>query len=388
MSPAPMRPAEHELLLACARLHLSPAEGTRARRLAASADWDEVLALAETHRLIPFLHRHLREAPIPPSAAAELRARHRAGVHRSLLLAAELRRMLEALEAEGIPALAYKGPALAMQAYGDLSLRTFVDLDVLVRPRDVPRAAAVLAGEGYAPALAMSPRQERHFRRLDGDYPLVHAETGTLVELHARVSSVRFCMPVETEALVDRAVPVPIGAAEVRTLGDDDLLLVLCIHGAKHRWKRLEWVAAVAELLRAGRGDLDAVFARAAEVRARRTVLLGLEVARRLLDAPVPESVALEAIDDGGVADLADEAVERIFAGGPEEEGAETPANLIFNFRARDGAMDRARYAWRWAFAPTPKDWGWAHLPDALFPLYRVVRPVRLLLRRTLGVGG
>jgi hypothetical protein len=364
-----------DLLLRAARMETAGDDASLA-----GIDWPTVFALAERHRMISLLHRHLADASLPVDAAAELRARNRVEVHRALRLAAELRRLLAALDAAGIEALAYKGPALAVQAYGDLSLRSFVDLDLLVRPDDVPRALAVLGAEGYAPALELTPAQERHFRRVDGDYPLVHHDTGLLVELHARVSSARFCMPVETDALMSRAATVRVGGDAVRTLGDDDLLLVLCVHGAKHRWKRLEWLAAVAALLRGQRGDVAAVLARAAEVRARRTVLLGLSLARRLLAAPLPPPVEREIDADAGLAALADEAERRMF-GEAGDDGEETIANLAFNLRARDGAMDRARYAARWLFGPSPEDWRWARLPDALFPLYRVLRPVRLLMR-------
>jgi hypothetical protein len=354
--------------------------------LAANAvDFPRLFDLAARHRMIPLLHRYLAGAPLPAPARAELRARNRADAHRGLALAAELRRLLAALEGAGVEALAYKGPALAMQAYGDLSLRAFIDLDLLVRPADVPRALDVLAAEGYAPALELSPAQARYFRRVDGDWPLVHRETGLLVELHARVSSQRFCMPIGTDGLMRRAKAVAVGGGEVRTLGDDDLLLVLCAHGAKHRWKRLEWLAALAALLRAGRGDVPATLARAAGAGARRTVLLGLALARRLLGAPLPEAVVREIEADPRLSRLLGEAEARMF---DEEagEGEETAANLAFNFRARDGLADRARYAARWLFAPSPEDWRWARLPDALFPLYRVLRPVRLLLRH--GPGG
>lgn len=387
LPPTASRAAEHALLLACARLSLSADEAARVRRLAAGAvEWERLFELARRHRLIPFLHRHLRDAPLPSSAAARLRALHREGVHRGLVMAAELRRLVDALAAAGIEALAYKGPALAMRAYGELAMRAFVDLDLLVRPDDVPRAIEALSAAGYATALALSRAQERCFRRVDGDYPLVHRETGVLVELHARVSSERFCMPIATDALLRRSIAVPLGGGEVRTLGDDDLLVVLAAHGAKHRWKRLEWVAALAELLRAGRGEVDAALARAAELRARRTLLLGLSLARRLLDAPLPPAAAAEIDADAGLAALAAQAEARIFAD-PAEEGEETAANLLFNLRARDSAADRARYAVRWLFAPSPEDWRWVHLPDALFPLYRVLRPVRLLLRHGRGGG-
>ena len=350
-----------------------------------AVDFPRLFDLAERHRVVALLHRFLATAPLPAEARAELRARNRADAHRGLALAAELRRLLAALEGAGVEALAYKGPALAMQAYGDLALRAFVDLDLLVREGDVPRALEALDEAGYAPALALSPAQARHFGRVDGDFPLLHRATGTLVELHARISSERFCMPIGTEGLMRRARAVPVGGGAVRTLGDDDLLLVLCVHGAKHRWKRLEWLAALAALLRAGRGDAEATLALAAGARARRTVLLGLALARRLLGAPLPEAVARAIEEDRRLPRLLAEAEGRMF---DEEagEGEETAANLAFNFRARDGFADRARYAARWLFAPSPEDWRWARLPDALFPLYRVLRPVRLLLRH--GPGG
>ena len=117
-----------------------------------------------------------------------------------------------------------------------------------------------------------------------------------------------------------------------------------------------------------------------AELHARRTVLLGLYLAHALLGAPVGEGVTREIAADGGIQALAAEAVERMFEEEPGD-GTDTRGNLRFNLRLRDGAMDRARYAARWLFGPSPEDWKWKPLPDALFPLYRLLRPLRLLAR-------
>ncbi|HYH82837.1 MAG TPA: nucleotidyltransferase family protein [Longimicrobium sp.] len=379
--PAPS--PEEALILRAARM-----DDAAAGFDASALDGARLLALAERHRMIPLLHRHLRGAVLPSPAGETLRSRNAEEVHRALRLAGELRRLLGLLSAAGIEALAYKGPALAVQAYGDLALRAFVDLDLLVRPDDVPRSLEVLAAAGYAPALHLSAAQERWFRRVDGDYPLVHADTGLLVELHARVSSLRFCMPIDTGALMRRSRTVAVGGGEVRTLGDDDLLLVLCVHGAKHRWKRLEWLAALAALLRAGRGDVAAVLARATELRARRTVLLGLHLSDAVLGAPLADALRREIAADPELGALADEARGRWFGAEDDSESGDTRANLRFNLRLRDGAADRARYVARWLFGPSPEDWRWKRLPDALFPLYRVLRPLRLLGRHGAGAGG
>jgi hypothetical protein len=377
---------ERTLLVACARLRLPADEAERIRRLPSrKMDWDAVIALARRNRLLAFLHRHLRQISIPPGPAVKVGQMHRMEVARALRLTAELRRMMDGLSAAGIEALAYKGPVLAVQAYGDLAMRAFSDLDLLVRPADVPRALALLEADGYEPVMRFTPARERWFRRVDGDYQMLDGERGVLVEVHARVQTLRFGIAFDTDGLMRRAVPVSAGGAMLRTLADDDLLLVLCAHGAKHRWKRLEWVAALAELLRAGRGDLGTILARATDLHGRRTVLLGLHLAHDLLGAPLPGGVIGEIEGDPRLSRLAAEAVARMFEpdGGEDDEdaGEAAAANLRFNLRLGDGAMDRARFAARWIFGPTPEDWRAVDLPDALFPLYRIVRPVRLLIR-------
>jgi len=374
---------EAALLLRAARM-----AGDAGDFAAPGIDPARLMALAERHRMIPLLHRHLRAASLPAEVAAGLRARAAAEARRSLALAGELRRVMDALDSAGAAALAYKGPPLAIQAYGELSLRSFADLDLLVRPADVPRALAALARAGYHDTLGLAGARERWFRRVDGDYPLLHRSTRTLVELHARVSTLRFGVDVDTDALLRRARTVAIGGAGVRTLGDDDLLLVLFVHGAKHRWRRLEWLAAVAALLRAGRGDAVRVLEHASALRARRTVLLGLHLADALLGAPVADEVKREIAADAEIASLAADVVARMFGAEPVEEGDDTRGNLRFNLRLRDGAAERAKYVARWLFGPTPEDWKAVDLPDALFPLYRVVRPLRLLARHGRAGGG
>jgi hypothetical protein len=54
-----------------------------------------------------------------------LRRHYERNARRNIYLAAQLALLLEALRAENIPAIPYKGPVLAALAYGDLTLREF-----------------------------------------------------------------------------------------------------------------------------------------------------------------------------------------------------------------------------------------------------------------------
>lgn len=383
MGTGPSAPPAHALLLACARAAFDAAGAApaRAAAVARGVDWEAFLALAERNRLLPLAHRALAEAEdVPGGVRSRLRSAYAANARDALARSGELRGLMDDLARAGIPALAYKGPALAVRAYGQLALRTYSDLDLLVAPADRARAAAALAARGYRCAHRFTPAQDAAFLRVDGDYPFRHPDTGRLVELHVRVSSTRFCARLPTERLLARAVAVPLGGGEVPAPADDDLFLALCLHGAKHRWRRLEWLACAAALrVRAGL-DAEPLLRRAEEAGARRTVLLALLLMRDALGVALPPGAARAAAPDRGLRALADEAGALWWSDG-EDEAEATPANLRFNTRLRDGAADRARYAARWLFAPSPEDWAWVRLPDALAPLYRVLRPLRLAAR-------
>ena len=378
VSPPPSGRPEHALLLAVARSAADPAR--EAEQAADGVDWEAFLALARRNRLLPHAHRLLATwEPVPETVRSLLRTEFLANGNRALGRAAELRRLIRAMEEAGVTAAAYKGPALAVRAYGHLGLRTYADLDLLVAPADVPAAAGVLEGCGYRSAYAFSPAQDAVFRRTDGDYPYHHPRTAALVELHCHVSSARFCATLPSAELIARARPVPIGGGEVPAPADDDLFLALCLHGAKHRWARLEWLAAAAALARRAGVDLDAAVRRASAAGARRTTLLALLLARDALGLPVTESIGRALAADPVLHALAGEARALWLDAAADEY--DTAANLRFNFRLRDGAADRARYAARWLFVPSPEDWAWVRLPDALAPLYRVLRPLRLAAR-------
>ena len=121
---------------------------------------------------------------------------------RNLLLITELCRVLEEFEEHGIAAIPYKGPALALQVYGDLKLRSFVDLDLLVRPGDATRAGALLIARGYRPHLDLSPAQESLLSRSECDRVYLREGRNIVLELHWAVAPPFFSVGIETEAVL------------------------------------------------------------------------------------------------------------------------------------------------------------------------------------------
>ena len=168
------RRAELDLLLCCARTCLDAEQQRRLRALcAADLDWDHLVDEARRHGVDARLCRHLAAVGpprVPAAALDRLRAHAETNAVRNRMLAAELAKVLAALEGRGVAAMPYKGPVLAASVYGDLSLRRFADLDVLVRRSDVLRTKAALAPLGYAPRLTLTAAQERAYLASQCEY--------------------------------------------------------------------------------------------------------------------------------------------------------------------------------------------------------------------------
>ena len=113
-------------------------------------------ALAFTHGLFLLVDRRIREdlaqrAAGPAdggyeAAIRQLRLRH---VSHALSYERAEREILTLLEAAAVPSVILKGSALSRDLHGEPHCRTSVDVDLLVRPGDVPAADATLCAAGY-----------------------------------------------------------------------------------------------------------------------------------------------------------------------------------------------------------------------------------------------
>jgi hypothetical protein len=154
----------------------------------------------------------------------------------------------------------------------------------------------------------------------------------------------------------------------------EDTLLVLCVHGGKHLWERLGWTCDVARWIRS-HPDLrwDLVRSLARQATCERLVGIGLNLAARLAAAPIPSDV-LQAWVSDPVARLSEHVAHRMFrepAGGLER--------ARFYLATRRGFKEKFRAGLLLTTQSTEREWRWVRLPEALFPLYGWIRPLRLL---------
>jgi hypothetical protein len=362
---------EAELLLCLARVELDDAGRERARALAREGiDWPRFLALAARHALAPLMQRHLPPlelAGIPKSVIAALWARHEATRRQNLAMAEDLDRILEQLESAGIAAVPYKGPTLALRAYGDITLREFSDLDILVRRDDVMRARDALRVLGYRPQYHLTRAQEQALLRTRRfyDFPVVDRGGGRLVELHWRPDAEFDVLPLEEDAWWAR-----------RSVSSEELCLVLCLHGTKHFWSSLRWLVDVAELARRDPLiDWHRIVAKSRATGCERHLGVALRLAHELLRMPLPDE-AMALTEDRVVRGLATRIRATLFAADYHPFGLGEA--VWWNLRLQRTFARRARHAFDATVMPGWADWLRWRLPRPLFALYFPLRFVRL----------
>lgn len=371
---------EEQILICVARRSLDASATEQLRLLLQEQlDWDYLLTIANHHCLIPLLYQHV--SSVDPSAIPEpdmlrLQQDNEGNTKTSLFMTGELIKILACLEAEGVRAIPFKGPTLALRAYGDVGLRQFGDLDILVHRKDVPRLKEILIAHRFTPKPELTKTQQAAQLRFDCAYNF-ESQQGVMLDVHWDFVARHFSFDIDVNCVWDRLEPLTIGGKQLLTLSAEDLLLILCLHGFTHLWERLGWICDVASLTDS-RKDINwqLVLENATALGARGILSLGLLLAGDLLGAPIPQEVSKSLQPDAKVKKLAEQVREQLFRERSAPAGVFAEAVTLVTLRER--RRDRLRSCLRVAATPRSYDWMFLSVPDSLFFLYYLVRPLRI----------
>ncbi|MFT3807508.1 nucleotidyltransferase family protein [Arenimonas sp.] len=375
---------EASLLRLIACVDLDEARRLRIRELfEAGLDASRLIELAKAHGLRPLLFRHI-ERSLGPALPRDLFST--LWVHQEQLTAKnrrmrdELLTIVDLFEREGIPVLPLKGPVLALQAYGDLSLREFGDLDLLVPPSRRTQARRLLAERGYVSFFPISAAAERALLDSPAHYHIA-LKRDLMVELHWKTDAEFAVEPAGDAAWWESLERTRIGDTEVRCLAPHEQLLALCLHGSKHHWSSLHWLVDINELLKTHPDlDWDWILGRARGLGATKRLALGIRLLRDQLHWVPPPRVGSWLDGQTSIARLADEIASDWFELPARQLG--TWPRLRRNLSLYETLPRRLRHIVNVILRPSLVEWSRWPLPPPLFFLYLPLRAGRLLAKQ------
>lgn len=375
-----LRP-EAKLMLACC----APSADTVREDLpiADSFDWQWFTRHAIWHGVMPCVASRLFAAAadsLPESTAREIRLYAEANALRSRYLTSKLLRVLELLNTNNVEVVALKGPVFAERAYGDATLRSYCDLDILVRLEQLARANEILSSAGHrSPTYDRSAIDSGFFADHEGQFQTGNDENP--IDLHWQLAPRYFPFAPEPSRVWSRSREVAFHRRTVSTLSAADELLFLCFHGAKHGWVGLSNVCDLAMCLNVDGPLIDWkwLLTEVSRLNARSVLLIGLSLARQLFGSLVPHEVADLLDTSVKIKSMRDSLVRRMFDGNSGHERA------FVKWRGAIGSIDslggQLRYLSGIIFAPKLSDHSLMPLPRALYPLYYVARPILVAIK-------
>ena len=357
---------EISLLLACARAGTAQEKQAAIQQLLADGiDWTSFAQTAIAHGFASFAaHSLARLAPdgIPGDILDAFHAIMDETSRANRALFEELARLVDALAKNGIAAIPFKGPLLAIQAFGDLGLREFRDLDFLVRDEDLANTVATLNSLGYQRRGALTAAQFALIHRLQGQEIVFGESTRTAVEPHTRVTSLKMALDIDYAGLWRRARRTSLDGHSFLTPAPEDGLLLLAIHGGKEMWRKLKWACDFASFA-ASFPDLDwaAVAERARAQGCLRMLLLATSLARKYFNAAIPDAIITAERGDTAIAPMVRRIVDHWQAdpsglsAGPKLADPGDKLVDVDWLRLHDGLVRRVRYLSRTLFLPGPE---------------------------------
>jgi len=379
---------EADLCLSCAQSFINGGSLKREFLSPGDIDWNQLIEISKRHGVLPLLYLAVhdnRSEEIPHEVLQSLADNFHKTAMYNISMTRELLRILDLFKAHGISSLPFKGPIIASCIWGDLSMRQFSDLDILVSLNDVTRAEELLRGEGYRSDHQLNERQQAVILESKYHTHFRNPQSGFNVEIHWRLSGSVMPSQVDLDGLWSRAITVSFFGRNVLTMSKEDLLLVLCEHGARHNWDRLAWICDLALLMKSKDMNWPSILKWSQDTGSKRSLLLGILLAGEILCVPLPDGLSARIRDDPELPYLAAQVIKGLFPEGNSQEPSlvsvqDTIGRRLFYLRATDQLAWKGECYLRTAFHPNGDDFDVISLPNKLFCLYYLVRPIRLLM--------
>jgi hypothetical protein len=206
----------------------------------------------------------------------------------NMLLTSELINIMKLLEENNIKAIAFKGPTLSQLAYGDITLRQYVDLDILIEKDNLGKAYDLFLTKSYSSEIDKKFIKNNLFIDKNSDIQFVENKKNILLELHWKLFRNKFSNTQNNINIYEEIQSINLNSYNMNIFKNELLLVYLCMHGSKHKWERIEWIADIDKLLRISEDiNWKLVVEISKKYNCNKMLNLGLLLSHELYDTPI-----------------------------------------------------------------------------------------------------
>lgn len=373
---------ENQLLVECSRKIINSEQVPQFKSILQNKiDWDYLLETAQHNSIKQLLYWHLNNIcpeAVPRAVLDSLKEDFQMIAKKNFIMTSELLRVLNFFNENDICVIPFKGPTLTTLLYGDIPLRKYGDLDILIQRQDITEAERLLYALGYQPNSSESREDEFKFFLFQDDFTII-------LEMQCEINPKRFSFQFDFKGLWKRLQQTSLNSISTPTLCPEDLILLLCVHGGKHRWERMKWICDIYELIGVFDGKID--WKKTIELArlsgCQRILLLGLHLADEVLGANLPQYMRREIENSPEIEGLSREVYAKLFANLEENSYDQILERLFFQIQLRERWQDRLKILFGTLVFPNERDKKFVSIPfiHILFRIIRLTRKFRPRVR-------
>ena len=339
------------------------------------------MSLAYSHGVFPLVYNVLKKYDdlIAFDKLSYMRQTYMDIVKQNMLMTSELLKIVQLLEENNIATIAFKGPTLSKSAYGDITLRQYVDLDILIDKKNIEQAYQILLSKEYSTSIEYSYLNNDLYIEKNSDIQFF--KKNILLELHWKLFKNQFTQKTKNINMFDNIKNISIKDYDIKIFSDEILLVYLCMHGSKHLWERIEWIIDIDKLITNAKYlDWNKIKKFSKKFDSEIMLELGLYLSSKYFGTQIPKE-RLNIRNNNLMNKLEKYTLKEWQF---NLEGNETKNNykkFIYHFNLKDTMLIKMSFVFQTFFPLTNGDISVISLPKYLYFTYYIIKPFRLLIK-------
>lgn len=255
-------------------------------------NWDDFISLSYSHGVFPLVYHALKEYKdiLPQDLFLKLKSINMDISKYNMLMTSELIKVMKLLEENDIEAISFKGPTLSQSAYGDITLRQYVDLDILIKEEDLEKTYEILEINDLISTIEKEYVNNKLFLEKNSDITFINKKNGINIEIHWKLFRNKFLSNLNNKNFFDEKYKIKVNNYDINIFYPEILLVYLCMHGSKHKWERIEWITDINKLLIKEQNiDWELIFKIAKSYACTKMLYLGIYISYLTYNSSIPK---------------------------------------------------------------------------------------------------
>ena len=337
-----------------------------------------IISMSARHGILPLIYKTLKKLledhpDTSSSLLNELKVQYLHIAQKNILMSAELLGIMKLFKENGIKALAFKGPTLSEMAYGDITLRQYGDLDILIKKEEIKKVEALCISMGYLPYYELTEVQKEVWYTYTKDMVFYHPQKQNIIEIHWLLLDTDFPIQIDLNRIWEQINTISLNKHPVDTFSSDSLLLYLCIHCSKHLGERIIWIKDIDQMIRTQNLNWESIMIEVQHNNLHSMFFLGLYLSQNLFDTPLPKQIEEALKNEKSIPELSHYVLSSWTT--PQSMFQITKHRLKFF----PSLKMKILYLHKIILKPSQNEYQFTDLPKGLYWVYYLIRPYLLL---------